>query len=529
MQNPTDQAETSISTEMTARESPNLNRTFTVRRKIAKRSERWYCAPQPPPPQNIAEPLPPLPHAEDILEEPPPTTTKNEAARKTASAAASPDVSVGLPPPDDDDDDDDKNSDPVTDMLQNDGATARRTPEEDAKLITKEKEVQGQKRMSDHESLLTPSKKIDVPEYVKRGRRVDMKKYQQSTKGKVAQKAYNESRKKPVSRFLKISLNEILHNGMSIVKAEVLPLLLSPWESRCGLSFHMDAPMCNDSLCGIDRPGVMRTSYGKDCHESDEDDVDFVTRYVDRTGSGSNSFGTDPKSGQTKQMSLAMWELGVALQNQLRSRGTIKNCKTMDLSEEFNSVSILLYIGSDVIKECTAVSEVAYSNNMEFNTKGEFVKDNSQKENTPVVVLTLGDPRTLHMKKRKVGKDGGWMNNEKENKHDYLLKSGSIFVMHPEDEQLKTRGREGQGLSHFQHGVKVTKGLSMAIIFRTVTTKAKIHVINNTEKLRPRGEKRKSREEHYTDAYNDALKLKESMEDQLKKYVQTAKDNGTLF
>jgi hypothetical protein len=47
--------------------------------------------------------------------------------------------------------------------------------------------------------------------------------------------------------------------------------------------------------------------------------------------------------------------------------------------------------------------------------------------------------------------------------------------------------------------------------------------------VRPCGKKRKSSGEDYTDACNDALKLKETMEDQLKKYVQTAKDDGSLF
>jgi uncharacterized protein (DUF2237 family) len=91
MQNPTDQAESSIPTE-TAREEPNLNRTFTVRRKAAKRSESWYVA---PPPQTIVAPLSIPARKKPRLEEPPPTTT-DEAATKTAS----PDISVGLPPPD---------------------------------------------------------------------------------------------------------------------------------------------------------------------------------------------------------------------------------------------------------------------------------------------------------------------------------------------------------------------------------------------------------------------------------------------
>jgi hypothetical protein len=64
MQNLTDQGDTAIPAETVMASSvPNLdlNRTFTVRRKVAKRSESWY---QKPPPQNNAAPLPSSPQAE---------------------------------------------------------------------------------------------------------------------------------------------------------------------------------------------------------------------------------------------------------------------------------------------------------------------------------------------------------------------------------------------------------------------------------------------------------------------------------
>jgi hypothetical protein len=381
-----------------------------------------------------------------------------------------------------------------------------------------------------------------VPEYVKRGKRADMKKYQQSMKGKEAQKAYNESRKKPQSQILRTKLNDILPNSLSIVKAEVLTLLLSEWDSREGLSFHMDSPMANPPMCNIDRPGVLRTAYGRDYHQPCEDDALYLTRATYGTGSGSNSVATDRRKNQTKQLSCAMDKVGDGIHKNLQRR-TAKYFRAMDLSEGFNSVSILLYMGSDVISKCTE-STIGYHSDAEYNSKGQFSKHNSQKENTPVVVLTLGDQRTLHMKKRKVKLDGGWMPyNGNELLHDYVLQSGSIFVLDPADEIPKTRGRENQPLSQFQHGgVKLTKGLSIAIIFRTVTTTAKINVTNNKMKLgedddnflrKPinvkGGTQCKPRSEHIDDAYREALGRKQEMENQLQSYVQTAKNNGTLF
>jgi hypothetical protein len=108
MQGPTDEAEASIPTETLSNgPDPNQYRTVTVRRKAAKRSERWY--------QNLAAPLS-IPARKKQRREEPLLTTTDEAARETASR----DISVGLPSPashDDDDDDDDSNANavPVTD------------------------------------------------------------------------------------------------------------------------------------------------------------------------------------------------------------------------------------------------------------------------------------------------------------------------------------------------------------------------------------------------------------------------------
>jgi hypothetical protein len=162
MQNPTNQAEAaSIPTEtavVSEQAGPNLlNPTFTVRRKAAKRSERWY--------QNISTPLPPsLQKAEEIparkkprlLDAPLPATTTTTATTATATTtdeadrnSAPPDISVGLlppplPPPAFDNDD--ANSDRLsTDTTQpNDAGAATTTTavtgkwkqQEDADLIS---------------------------------------------------------------------------------------------------------------------------------------------------------------------------------------------------------------------------------------------------------------------------------------------------------------------------------------------------------------------------------------------------------
>jgi hypothetical protein len=172
-------------------------------------------------------------------------------------------------------------------------------------------------------------------------------------------------------------------------KTEVMKLLLSNWDSSDGISFHFDAPLCNRPLLAVTRPGVLRISFGLDCHETDQDNLNFVSRYIYGSGSGSNSVGTNPLEFQTRPMSHSMVLLAEAVQDKLRQRQT-RFCSTTDLSCPFNSVVILLYMGKDVIRE-RKESSLGFHCDTEYTPKGEFASNNSQKQNTPVVVLTLGE------------------------------------------------------------------------------------------------------------------------------------------
>jgi hypothetical protein len=128
---PTEDDVAPIPTELHVRNSPNLNRTFTVRRKAAKRILPWDL-----PIDEIQLALP-LPQDEDSpatkrprLEEPFPTST-DEA---TTTNDTSHDTAVVLPPPDAAAD-----SDPVVYMHPDAGTTGtsrRWTPEENAKLTS---------------------------------------------------------------------------------------------------------------------------------------------------------------------------------------------------------------------------------------------------------------------------------------------------------------------------------------------------------------------------------------------------------
>jgi hypothetical protein len=129
---PTEDDEASTPTEH-VRNCPNLNRTFTLRRKAAKRSFPWELT------ADEIQLASPPPHDEDTrdterprLEEPVSTST-DEAASKTTPH----DTTVALSPPDAAVNNDDANADPVMDTQPNariTGAKGRWTFVEDGKL-----------------------------------------------------------------------------------------------------------------------------------------------------------------------------------------------------------------------------------------------------------------------------------------------------------------------------------------------------------------------------------------------------------
>jgi hypothetical protein len=134
MQGPTNEApvptETvsngSVPTE-TVSNGPNLNRTFTVRRRAAKRSEPWYRVPPPATPQSTAALPPPSPEDEDI-----PHAKKPRLQALTSFSTAADGVTTNSP--------DDTPTYSVTPAASLPSAAASRPPprawepEEDAKL-----------------------------------------------------------------------------------------------------------------------------------------------------------------------------------------------------------------------------------------------------------------------------------------------------------------------------------------------------------------------------------------------------------
>lgn len=101
---------------------------------------------------------------------------------------------------------------------------------------------------------------------------------------------------------------------------------------------------------------------------------------------------------------------------------------------------------------------------------------NSQAKETPTCILTIGDSRVLQLRLIKyVRGKSGILNKMEAVKRIYkrfILKHGSLFVLHPEDEKPIIRLLFGQEAvkSFYKHGVSVTKvsknSASIALAFR---------------------------------------------------------------
>jgi hypothetical protein len=93
--------------------------------------------------------------------------------------------------------------------------------------------------------------------------------------------------------------------------------------------------------------------------------------------------------------------------------------------------------------------------------------------------------------------DGTWKDDKEYGILEFWLENGTIFVLHPDDEQPKRRATQ-KFLSQYQHGnVHVTDWLSLSLVFRVVTSKAKVCVVDNRKELQEKDKVRFEKKMHY--------------------------------
>jgi len=150
----------------------------------------------------------------------------------------------------------------------------------------------------------------------------------------------------------------------------------------------------------------------------------------------------------------------------------------MDVGENNSVTSLLMW---DKRGECKNTEQVQlHRDNDHDNKTGKFcAHNNSQKENTPTCVLTIGMPRNLQFElhkgnfNRKPGDRGTLPVHKPFACTTVPLTHGSLFVLHPEDERSLLREYfDETHLTFWKHG-KVyfgKDGLSIGLAFRQTTS-----------------------------------------------------------
>ena len=232
--------------------------------------------------------------------------------------------------------------------------------------------------------------------------------------------------------------SRIFHEVLSVddllgIKTELKILLLSDFDSIQGIPVEANQPLgCREPLINLKRPAVLRVYFGmsKKCTESLN-----VIRPTYGPISSSSSVGMDPNNFSTKAMSLHMHRISENLRTLLMSKFPPDDCPP--LKEEFNHCTVLIYSGKN--NNGISNSTLSYHSDCTYDHNGSFIKNrNSQKENTCVAVLTVGDERTLYFKKRVAVKGSRGKKKWKvtDDSHvSFSLGNNSVFLLHPEDEK----------------------------------------------------------------------------------------------
>ena len=176
-------------------------------------------------------------------------------------------------------------------------------------------------------------------------------------------------------------------------------LLCSRFNSLKGIKLSLDKPMNVHTLLNINRPAVLRQYYGVKFDEVCNIVPGMEYRYTYGNGTGLSSVGMDPSNFVTRPFSPSLHIIARELHSLINSNVKFFNVESVNTSLQFNHCSILIYYaGSDLKTEST----LGMHCDCVYSVKdGSFTKNaNSQVENTPAVIYTLGDSRILKWRKR---------------------------------------------------------------------------------------------------------------------------------
>ena len=241
----------------------------------------------------------------------------------------------------------------------------------------------------------------------------------------------------------------------------------------------LDKPLNNDVDLNILRPAVLRQYFGTDVEEQG----DKVKRHTYGSGSGSSSVGMDPLNFVTRPWNARILAMSNEIQDILHDNKNMFNLNTCNMDARFNHCTILIYYSGQGLKE---KSSLGYHTDCIYSpATGKYVyNQNSQVENTPAVIYSVGDSRNLHWKVRKVGISTSgrkiWMDS-KCSKMVFKLGSDTMTVINPMDENPCSPDSEHDMRQYLHGGVKVSgEKFSVGFVFRVVNRIELYHKVDDT-------------------------------------------------
>ena len=220
------------------------------------------------------------------------------------------------------------------------------------------------------------------------------------------------------------------------------------------ISLAIESPkFCiNYAEWNIDRKVPLRQYFGLNNGNNDNNDS-ITKRWCYGVGSGSSTVGGDMKTTQTKPMTTVMKDLCKILSNfkMLKCKGEFCEKKV-----NFNHVTILYYMNDSKSNKKITLNPHC---DVGISASNVYLTNNSQKEGTPTVVLSLSEGKPISFYKRY--SNGKKFVSEAGLVDKLDMKHGDLFVLHPLDERvINRRIHDGEKFkiesekTQFKHGVE---------------------------------------------------------------------------
>jgi hypothetical protein len=278
-----------------------------------------------------------------------------------------------------------------------------------------------------------------------------------------------------VEHVLTPNEKQVAHNVVS-------NLIMSEINSIDGLRISFDKPLGSKCyMCNFERPAVLRQYFGlKAGHEE-------VCAYG--SGTGAKTVGTHPSFDCTREMSQDMVLLAKCIEKKLRYLRRHHNLMP-NLTWPLNHCTVLFYFHK---KGGASDKMLAFHTDNVYTRDGKFLHtQNSQRQDTPTCVVTIGCSRCLQFERQisSVNPKTGRKKWKRCFVKSITLDDNSLFVLDPSDECPERF--LGHILFRWRHGVPSFRnkhGLSMALVFRSVTDVKGLDMMQaNQPALHARGE-----------------------------------------